>query len=358
MAENSFWVDDVEQNAKDDLSDLLVEEPHGSLGLSELPVDKMDWLPLDESKDEIVVEEPTGHEWDIDMPPEHAQHFEEREKSGLPPYDLDKDQLGELVVTEEEEVPGAPGAKLLKEEDKVDDKPKDWEKGHNHSQFVSYVKDKMKKGPKHSGETIPGCERFKSFLKSIDNEISSAMRSDLDGVIDEHQIDAMRKEIEKMVERLDHQINKLKKKTKKADLNVRLVSEGQCEKCQSVAPMWHDIENNKMVCMHCESEAEAPSDSDQLEKKANTPVLNVYITAFERAIVGTIVNSAVSAGRDIEETYERLKNKYNFTPREELAIQQLIADYGYPTYKDRGLLNEPSDPSSDDGIDWMTQYHA
>jgi hypothetical protein len=235
------------------------------------------------------------------------------------------------------------------------EKETDWLNDQDHGRFLAYVKDKITKIPKHSGETIPGCERAKAFLKSIDNEISKAMRTDLEGIIDEQEIDALRKEIENMVERLDKQIKKLKG-TKKASLDVRLISEGKCNKCNNNAPMWHNVYENKMVCMHCE--AEEARNNDTIEKTAGTPILNVYMTAFERGIIGIIINSTISGGKNIEETYMRLKNKYNFTPREELAIQQLVADYGYPVYKDRGLINEPSDPATGDGVDWQTNYQA
>jgi len=273
----------------------------------------------------------------------------------------DEAEMPEVIIVEEEpsgeghlEVPGAPGCRF--EEHKEEEKgPRTWREHGDHADFTSYLKDKLTKIPRHSGETVPGCERAKAFLKNLDGEISKAMRTDLEGVIDEREVDQVRKQLEDMIDRLDKQIKKLTG-TKKASLDVRLVSEGHCEKCNSSAPMWHDTVNDKLVCMSCENEEMRKNDA--LEKTASTPVINVYVSAFERAIVGTMINSKVSAGRNIEETYERLKNKYNFTPREELAIQQLISDYGYPVYKDRGLLNEPSDPASGDGVDWLTNYQA
>lgn len=243
------------------------------------------------------------------------------------------------------------------EDEEVEEKSQDWVNDGNHAAFVDYVKDKVKKVPRHSGETISGCERAKAFLGKLDNEISKAMRSDFEGVIDESEIDQLRKSINDMTDRLEKQIKKLKVNGKTADLNVRLVSEGSCTKCDSSVPMWHDTTNNRMVCLHCEADSHADSEN-RIEKTATTPVLNVYMTPFERAIVGILINSKVSAGRNIEETYLKLKNKYNFNPREELSIQQLVADYGYPVLKDRGLLNEPADSAAGDGIELLTQYHA
>jgi hypothetical protein len=189
------------------------------------------------------------------------------------------------------------------------------------------------------------------------------MRSDLKGAIDEQQVDALRKEIEMMADKLDKQINKLKKKQRKANLEVRLVSEGQCNKCESIVPMWHDIADNKMVCMHCEAEVGAEESEcvdcvDGLEKVATTPVINVYCTPFERAIVGILINATVSGGKNINEVYEKLKKKYAFTDREELSVQQLVADYGYPVYLDRGRIGDKNTDQTADGVDWQSNYYA
>jgi len=266
------------------------------------------------------------------------------------------DFLEPMVVEEDLADMMIPGSEKMYEDHKEEQKETDWANDGDHSKFMDYVKDKMSKIPRHSGETISGCERAKAFLKSIDSDISKAMRSDYDGAIDEAQIDESRKSLNDMMERLEKQIKKLKGSGKTASPDVRLVSTAHCEKCATVAPVWHDVENDAAVCLHCEGEVTRSDES--LAKTAGTPVLNVYMTPFERAIVGTMINSKVSAGRNIEETYEKLKNKYNFTPREELAIQQLVADYGYPFYKDRGLLNEEHDPASGDGVDFQTNYQA
>lgn len=266
-------------------------------------------------------------------------------------YSIDK-EVPAVVVEEADTIPGSD--MVWEPEAEPEEKPTDWANDGDHSQFVMYVKDKLSKVPRHSGQTIPGCERAAAYLKSLDSDISKAMRSDTDGKIDESEIDAVRDHINTGVDRLESRIKQLRGNRKTAATEARLVSSGECKKCASVSPLWHDVKNDKMVCLHCEADGQ----SDELKKEATTPVLNVYMTPFERAIVGTIVNSKVSAGRHIEETYELMKNKYNFTPREELAIQQLIADYGYPMVKDRGRLNEESDPASGDSVDWNTNYHA
>jgi len=276
---------------------------------------------------------------DADYPMEHS-------------YETDVEVEEEDYAEDIQYVPGS-DTQFVEDtgEETVEVREKNWGEDKDHSQFVGYIKDKVTNIPRHSGDRIPGCERAAAYLKDCGNEISKAMRSDLGGEIDEEEVDNLRQEIAKMVDRLEQQIEKL---SKRADhQKVQFISEGQCEECGSTAPMWHDAAGDSKVCVSCET-----PQNKGLEKTATTPILQIYVTPFERAITSTIINATVSGGRHIEEIYERLKNKYNFTPREELSFQQLIADYGYPIYKDRGLLNEPTDPTSGDNVEWNTNYHA
>lgn len=249
-------------------------------------------------------------------------------------------------------VPGSKQEYKRFDEEKEEEKPKNWESDKDPSKFIMYLTDKLTKIPQHSGTKIPGCERAVAYVKDLENQSSKAMRADFNGDIDEEELDKLRKDMQDMVDRLENHIERLQKSA--GQQRVKFISEGFCKTCDSQAPMWTNASTDKPECVNCDSQ---DSDGD-IQKVAGTPAVNVYMTPFERAIVSTLINSTVSAGRNMEETYGKLKNKYNFTPREELSFQQLVADHGYPVLKDRGLINEPSDPSSGDGIDHMTNYHA
>jgi hypothetical protein len=276
--------------------------------------------------------------------------------------DLDNEDVIEVTEDYAEDMPAedfvqdtVPGSDTqfvqFNKDEGVEVREKNWEEDKDPAMFLNYLRQKVTEIPRHSGQTVPGCERAISFLKGLDLEASKAMRSDHSGVIDEQELDKIRKDIQSMVDRLENHVERLQKNA--GVQKVRFVSEGHCEKCESSAPMWYDAVTDKQICVSCEE-----SNPGSLQKTATTPVVNVYMTPFERAVVGTIINAKVSGGRNIEEVYEKLKNKYNFTPREELAFQQLIADHGYPMIKDRGLINEPADPTSGDGIDFQTNYYA
>jgi hypothetical protein len=68
-----------------------------------------------------------------------------------------------------------------------------------------------------------------------------------------------------------------------------------------------------------------------ITKEAGTPIIQLVVTPFERAIAGIIVNAVVANGRSIEEAYSELKKAYKLSDRDELSIQQLLLDMGYPT---------------------------
>lgn len=267
-----------------------------------------------------------------------------------------------LEVTEDEvpkedfSNPTVPGSDLefveFNADDTVEVREKNWEEDKDPALFMDYLKERLTKIPRHSGNTIPGCERAVAYIKDLDNQASKAMRSDYDGKIDEEELDKIRKDMRNMVDRLENHIERLQKNA--GEQRVRFVVQGTCEKCESSAPMWYDPGHETPVCMNCEAE----QNDGPLQKTATTPVLSVYMTPFERACISTIINAKVSGGKDIEEVYEKMKNKYNFTPREEMGLIQLLADHGYPVYRDRGLINEPTDPTSEDGVEWPANYYA
>lgn len=265
----------------------------------------------------------------------------------------------DVLVVEEplevlETVPGSDMVMDLDSPEVVEEQKKttNWADDKDFSKFLDHMEKELKSIPKHDGQTVLGCERAISFLKAKQSEIIKAIKEDLKGEVDEKAADKLYYKIEQDIEKLEKHKERIKKK---ASVDVNLFSEATCEKCNNNSPMWHNVADNKLVCMACESE-EVPV--DKITKQAGTPKLNVYVSAFERAIVGILINGSVSAGHNIEELYNRLKGKYNFNPREELAIQQLVEDHGYFVFKDRGLINEDSDPQSENGMDWSPNYYA
>jgi hypothetical protein len=226
-------------------------------------------------------------------------------------------------------------------------KDTNWADDKDHSKFPSHFEASLKNGPRHSGESIPGCERYIAFCKDRLNELSKAMRSDFQGAIDETWADSKYKSIQDDIEKLTAHLDKLRSKTSHktmAAVQTRLIAEGKCDRCEGDVPTWHDVANDQVVCLKCE----AVVGSGGLTKIAGTPMINVFVSAFERAIVGSLVNGHVTGGKDMNLLYKKLDAKYDFTDRERLAITQLVADYGFPQILDRVKLGD-EDLTENDG---------
>jgi hypothetical protein len=234
-----------------------------------------------------------------------------------------------------------PGSESLadsedEDEDEVEDT--DYANDGDLSKFMQYISESYpSKIPQHDGKSMLGCERATTFLERINSEISRAIRDDVDGKLSDDigTLEDTRINIMKDILVLKNHLSGLKKKFK-----------DKHEK--KAAPLWiNGAGENETI-------------DGEISKNASTPSnIVIAISAFERAVSGMLINSTVSAGYDMEEVYEFLKDKYKLTDREELAIMQIVADSGYHIFKDRGAFSGgKEDKDSNRGVDFMKNYFA
>ncbi len=165
-------------------------------------------------------------------------------------------------------------------------------------------------------------ERSLGQHKRLNSYISKALQSDYDGKLNTKDIDTLRKKIEDNIDQLEHmlfsldKLKKQKKQMRRAEQQENMIKEG------------------------------------------GTPTVNYYTTPFQRAIVSSIINGKVSGGRDLNELYEKVKEKYKIDDREELAIFQILSDMGYPTFKDRLRIGEKNQDPREGLGEWQKQYYA
>lgn len=263
-----------------------------------------------------------------------------------------------------------PGAKSVPiKEDKVE-KPTNWENDGDHKHFIVWLRKEVQNLPSHSGETTVGCERVLSRLRKLDKELSRAVSTDHDNVIDEIEAERLRDTIMDFQDKLEVARSELlekKKKTKKAyvrfskqivarikdgkDIGYYMsVSKGDDEE---LLPISLAEPSDEQVQKFVEGEAD-----NSLVKEAGMAPIYLFEDPFLHSITRILINAHTSAGRDIEKVYAKLKEKYSFTKREELSIQELLLQKGMPIYKDFGRLGEPADPADDNGIEFSTVYQA
>ena len=237
--------------------------------------------------------------------------------------------------------------------EQANDKPKSWLESQNAKDFEPFLIGELKriKPPTACVGKHNEAERARGQLHTLNGHVSRALQKDYEGVLNIESIDRLRQLLEQNLEAIDRMLEAQKDmKKRRRQVKRRASDESACPTCS--APMWEDGQD--MVCLACGQEG--------LKKEAGTPHfegLQYQISAFERAVVGMLINATVSGGRNLEELFEKLKKKYKFNPREVLAIQQVLTDMGYPVFKDRARIDEDEDPTDpDEPREWQTQYHA
>lgn len=203
------------------------------------------------------------------------------------------------------------------------------------SKFMEYITGQYPASiPSHDGRTTVGCERAISFLERLNSDISRAIKDDVDGILDLAELESVRANIMHDVIKLKQHLGNLKKKLKEVSAKTN----------ESEIPLWKNSQG-KLV------------DALKMEKSASVPNnLVIAVTPFERAITGIMINSHVSAGRPMADTFEALKEKYDISEREELAIMQICMDSGFPIFKDRGTVGSEDDDGT--ALDFVKNYFA
>lgn len=275
---------------------------------------------------------------------EHEAHHE-HEEHGMPAIEVSEpvDNV-EIVVSE---LPGAPDGtrdpeplEVAEAPLQVSDMPAaddndakkkddkwDWSKHGPHG-FVAWVQEKISSVPKHSGYDSAGLERAMAYMERLDNEISRAMRMDLDGELDANKIEEVRAKLDDGISRLQNRLDKVKE-TKKSNRKRKKNSEED-------APQGLVKEAQKIL-----------------------GVQGVYIMAplLIASIARICINGMVSAGHDIEDLYRRQVKQWKLTDREQFELRNLLFDMGFPMRADRGAIPEEDyDTASSDNMDWAANF--
>lgn len=243
---------------------------------------------------------------------------------GAPPGSEDpkEEEILEVVDKNSEEIDSDNNdAKKSKKNEKWD-----WE-SRGPQGFVVWIKERIDSVPTHSGLDSAGLERAISYMEKLDNEISKAMRLDLDGELDANKIEEVRAKIDDGLSRLQARLEKVRKVSKKRR----------------------------------KKSSEYKSSELIKEGQKITGVQGVFVTVdlLTSRIARLCINGMVSGGHDIEDIYNNQIKKYNLNNREQAQVMQLLADMGYPLRQDRGYLpDEDIDISSSDNFDWSAQFKA
>lgn len=305
-----------------------------------LVVDPSSLMPLE-------VELPLEHgDMGVEMGEHHHDDSSSVEMHGAPSIEVHEPIDVEIVV---DELPGAPhGTKDpelevveepihadeksanddLNDAKKVKNDKWDWASKGPHG-FVAWVKEKIDSVPKHSGYDSAGLERAMAYMEKLDNEISKAMRMDLDEELDANKVEEVRVKLDDGIARLQARLDKVKESKKSSR-----------KKKKSSADM-------------------QPAQGLVKEAQKILGVTGVYIMAplLISGIARICINGAVSAGHDISDLYARQVAQWKLSDREQFELKQLLFDMGFPMPYDRSIdSNELFDPGSESNLELLQQF--
>ena len=221
----------------------------------------------------------------------------------------------------------------LEEKDEKEEE-KDWMKTNNPEHFIVFLQSEMNRFPKPAEVTgnVSKIEHSLGQWKRLNNYISKALREDYKGILDVAIIDRTRNIIESYIDQLEQMLE--------------FVQDAKRQR-------------KKMRRRRAENEEE------NITKEATAPHFRGFqmlITPFQRAIAGALINGVVSGGKNMEELWKVAKEKYELNDRDELEIMQIVADMGYPEFKDRlkvGInIDDKTDSEEESDGEWQKQYYA
>jgi hypothetical protein len=323
---------------------------------------------------------PAHDEHAVSAIPPHHPHEGKEQLMSFSPIEVTEPIEIDIIV---DELPGAPhGTKdpeievhdeSLHVEDqestkddkkgKTDVKDNKWDWGkHGSNGFVTWIKERLDSVPKHSGYDSAGLERAMAYMEKLDNEISKAMRMDLDSELDANQVEKIRSQLDEGLSRLQGRLEKVKDSKKSSKKRKKTAQEMNASLNQimehfdqSDIQSW--VDDNSVP-------GETWSSNKVLQQLANdgqkiTGVQGVFVTVplIISRVARVCINGTVSAGHDIEDLYARQVKKYNLDIIQQAEVRQLLWDMGYPLREDRGFLpDEDIEVWDSDNMDWAANY--
>lgn len=300
-----------------------------------------------------------------------SELFDDTEEMAEVVIELEDDDVTEenlLDLIDNLDLPGAEEISQL-----VSDEPKrttTWEDDGDHSKFIEYVVRRLQSIPHHSGQTTVGCEKAMSYLRKLDKEISKAIQSDEDNVIDEATAERIRDKIHDFISQLEdayYELTSEKRKRRKKASSFSLgktiyarINDGK--NIEYFASVTASDGEERLLKVEIEeptpSEVQAFIKGDKgLTKEAGQ--LMTFVDPFLQSITRLLITAHVRNGKDIRDVYSQLDAQYNFTPREQLSIHELLLQKGLGLNVDLGRLQE-KEVSSVDGnnVEFSTEYYA
>lgn len=225
----------------------------------------------------------------------------------------------------QDDVPDENELSVSEDEDKVEVAELDnWDwKSRGLSKFLPWLKDMMDHPPSHSGVDSVGLERCIAYFEQLNRIISTAVRTDIKNELNIHSVEKAREEIHKAIVRLNERLTRI---------NGNKYNKGKKKK------------------------ADDESEDGFVKEAQKAGKFLVTVSLLESHIARVCINATVSAGKDMNDTFKKLADKYKLTDREKISVIQLLSDMSFPIRIREADFNGNFDPTSGDNIESIQQF--
>jgi hypothetical protein len=320
---------------------------------------------VDFSTDE---EEEYSDTLEVSDPPEETVAYELSEDDHIKEFKGDStDELSLVLLDLPSEILSGKSSEETEDEgSEEDDTPKTWESHGAHSDFLNYLVRKLKSIPAHSGQTTVGCEKAVSYLRKLDREISKAIQSDDDNIIDELEAEKIRDTIHDFIDKLEEAYDFLTKKKRKKKASFRLGKRIVARLDGEGDIFYASVSGDSMDEMLVPVDVVEPTDeqmatfasakNNKIKKEA---AFATFMDPFLEAITRLLMRAHITHGKDLRDVYGQLDSQYKFTDRERLSIHEILRQAGLGLNVDLGRINE-KDVNIFDGknVEFSTTYPA
>lgn len=300
-------------------------------------------------------EEPKGVEEAREFLKRKTWEAREREKEKRRMWEKGSQKVAQEVTVEEPlEVaePAAPAPEAPKPADENLVLVTEWT---TPKEFIEYIRSALKRVPPYSRTNAPGVERAIAYYDFLLKEISSVLRADVEGDLSLEELDELqqiRNTIESQQEALEGILKTLVKKRPKPRRRRSFEEEGhvvegaipEADKIRDLIralkakdePVPEAIINllqRELELLPRVEKEEVGKEDGSMKKEATYPKIYVTKSPFVFDLARSLVNSKVSSGKNIEEMFDKAKDQYNLTKREELELTRALYDMGYPIHR-------------------------
>lgn len=205
-------------------------------------------------------------------------------------------------------------------------------------EFLEYARMAISRIPQFSRVNMLSLERAISYLGQLASEIIKVCGSDLEGTLslqDLAELETLYRTVDSQIDQLsdikDSLTKKKKRKRRRSDNDFLKYIAADTKNLRGVDI--GTVAKHFKLTSDEEEDLKSIEESDQLEKIATTTTYTYVPNSFISCIARDIINSKVSSGHNLEESYKKVCEHFQLDEREKYELLHTLYDLGQPIHR-------------------------